>query len=100
MAAPLRDVTTETGVVPLPLLTDVSRRGAQPVPDGVGPEPVTPDDMQGALKLMLYDAIQYVDTELTPQRVKAIQYYKGELFGNEEEGRSTLVATTVRDVVL
>ena len=98
MAVALRDVNSETGVIPFE--EEVSSRGMQPVPDGEGPAPMEGEDLQGVLRLMLTDAIQFVDTELTPVRTKALEYYKGEPFGNEQEGRSSIVMTTVRDVIL
>jgi len=41
----------------------------------------------------------FVDAELSPVRARAIQYYRGEPFGNEEEGRSQVVSTDVRDTI-
>jgi len=41
----------------------------------------------------------YTDFELSQRRAKATQYYLGEPFGNEEDGRSQMVLTEVRDAV-
>lgn len=57
-------------------------------------------ELRDTLAPMINDAIQYVDTELSPIRAKATKYYNGELFGNEEEGRSKIVLTEFRDSVL
>ena len=47
----------------------------------------------------LTDAVSFIDSELSPTRARAIQYYRGEPFGNEEEGRSQVVSTDVRDTI-
>jgi hypothetical protein len=47
----------------------------------------------------LTDAVSFIDAELSPVRARAIQYYRGEPFGNEEEGRSQVVSTDVRDTI-
>ncbi len=46
------------------------------------------------------DAQTYIDSYLAPQREKAMAYYLAEPFGNEEDGRSQVVLTEVRDTVL
>jgi hypothetical protein len=48
---------------------------------------------------VLDDAEQLVDGVLSQERVKATRYYKGEPFGNEEDGRSQFIATELRDAV-
>jgi hypothetical protein len=57
------------------------------------------EDVRTALGAVLQDCITYIDSELSPDRAEATEYYNGELFGNEEEGRSQVVITEVRDVV-
>lgn len=54
---------------------------------------------QAILHGLLSDAVSYVDEELSPEREKATNYYLGKPFGNEEEGRSQVVITEVRDAV-
>lgn len=56
--------------------------------------------LQSAVAAELRDSIDYIDEEISPERAKATKYYKGEPFGNEEEGSSHFVSTDVRDVVL
>lgn len=46
------------------------------------------------------DAADFVDGTLSPVRALATKYYLGGPLGNEEEGRSQYVQTTVRDSVL
>jgi hypothetical protein len=62
-------------------------------------EGVTDDDLQGIVAAEIDDAVAYVDDTISPQRATAGEYYKGEPFGNEEEGRSQVVSMDVRDTV-
>lgn len=56
----------------------------------------TEDDV---FRQLLTDAISYIDEELSPERAKATDYYFGRKFGNEQEGRSQVILTEVRDAV-
>lgn len=58
------------------------------------------EGLQSALAAELRDAIDYIDSEVSPDRAKATKYYQGEPFGDEEEGLSQHVSTDVRDTVL
>lgn len=58
------------------------------------------DGLQAAVSAEIRDAVDYVDTVLSPERAKATKYYKGEPFGTEREGSSAHVSTDVRDTVL
>lgn len=58
------------------------------------------EDFQGAVKAAIADAVDYIDSGIAPERKRAQEYYNGEPFGNEEEGRSQVVMTEVRDVIL
>ena len=55
---------------------------------------------QGAVKAAITDAEDYIDDEIAPQRRLATKFYRGDNFGNEEEGRSQVVMTEVRDTIL
>src|SRR6266550_3552958 len=72
--------------------------------EGTDIESQEPDEQksewQTALYQMVSNAILYVDGELSEERSKAEQYYKGEPLGNEREGRSKVVMTELRDAVL
>lgn len=60
-----------------------------------------PDDEYQALIAKGIEAAEnYVDMEISPDRELAARYYRGEKFGNEEENRSKVVMTSVRDTVL
>ena len=63
-------------------------------------KPMPEEKLTAALKAAIDDAITYTDDELAPDRLIALQYYRGDPFGNEEEGRSEVVMTEVRDVIL
>ena len=59
------------------------------------------DDNQFAtiLKAEIEQANNYYDTELSADRVEVLQYYLGEPFGNEQENRSKVVLSEVRDTI-
>jgi hypothetical protein len=62
-------------------------------------DPLSDEDYQGILKAAISDAIDYVDSDLAPDRENALKYYRGEPLGNEEEGRSRIVMTELRDII-
>lgn len=61
---------------------------------------ISEDEVQAALHMMVSDAVLYVDSELSPERAVIGKYLKGEPYGNEEEGRSQVVTTELRDTIL
>jgi len=62
-------------------------------------EQMDDSELQGIITSDLEDAISYIDSDLSPIRAKGTEYYRGDPFGNEEEGRSQVVAMEVRDTV-
>jgi len=60
---------------------------------------MTDAEFEAAIKSCVDDAADYIDGFIAPARALATQYYRGDPFGNEEEGRSQIVMTEVRDVV-
>jgi hypothetical protein len=56
-------------------------------------------ELQAIVTQDLTDAVSYVDSDLSPTRAKGTEYYRGDLFGNEVEGNSKVVAMEVRDTV-
>jgi hypothetical protein len=42
----------------------------------------------------------YIDSEISAQQAKAMEYFYGEPFGNEEDGRSQVVITDVQDTLM
>ena len=57
------------------------------------------DDIQGAIKQAIQDAIDYVDSDISRQRERAQRYFDGAVDLEHEDGRSKVVSTKVRDVV-
>ena len=62
-------------------------------------EPISEEELQNIVTAEIQDAEEYIDDIISPQRALAGQYYKGEPFGNEEEGRSQAISMDVRDTV-
>jgi hypothetical protein len=62
-------------------------------------EPSARSDVERDVGKLIEEAINHVEHVLTPDRSKATDYYMGRPFGNEEQGRSQVVDTTVRDTV-
>ncbi len=66
-------------------------------------EPDTADSMKETLGAIveaeLSDAKEFIDHEIGTLRAKNTDYYNGELFGNEEDGRSQVISRDVRDTV-
>ena len=62
-------------------------------------EPMDDAELQSIITQDLVDAVSYVDSDLSPTRAKGTEYYRGDLFGNEVEGNSKVVAMEVRDTV-
>jgi len=62
-------------------------------------EPMDDDELQGIISSDLEDAVSYIDSDISPVRARGTEYYRGDPFGNEEDGRSQVVAMEVRDTV-
>src|SRR5204862_4149409 len=56
-------------------------------------------ELKSILAAEIADSLAHLGGELSEQRRKALRYYLGEPFGNEQEGRSKVVSTDVADVV-
>ena len=70
-----------------------------PLTDRHKGEKLSTDDIESLVGTMISEAQTFVEEELAPAREKATNYYFGRPFGNEEEGRSQVVSTNVRDNV-
>lgn len=78
--------------------SDAGRAARRPkAEDG---ERMTEDEFENVLKTLIQDASNYQELELSPIRARATDYYHGAPLGNEEEGRSQVVLTPVRDAIL
>jgi hypothetical protein len=63
------------------------------------PEALEEDEFLSALQSEIQSASDYMETELAPQRIEALRYYRGEKFGDEEDGRSQVVMPVTRDTI-
>lgn len=64
------------------------------------PRPMDLEELQHIVKAEVDDAIHFTDLEISPQRATATRYYKGDKFGDEQEGRSQVVSQDVHDAVI
>lgn len=65
--------------------------------DGLGP--MTWDEVETLAAQAIRDAVDFIDSDIAPGRLEARKYYDGYTKLGEEEGRSKVVATKVRDAV-
>ena len=63
------------------------------------PNKMSEMNFQGVVTSEIQDAIDYIDNNISVDRNLASEYYLGEPFGDEEEGRSSVVSMDVRDTV-
>jgi len=64
-----------------------------------GNEVMTEEELQGVISAEITDAISFIDDDIGGNRALATEYYYGQPFGDEEEGRSQVVSMDVRDTV-
>lgn len=57
------------------------------------------EELEAIIGQEITDAVSYIDSDLSPIRAMATRYYRGDPFGNEEEGRSQVVAMETRDTI-
>ena len=62
-------------------------------------EKMTEDELQARIESELRDSLGYYTDTLSKQREKAMEYYYALPFGNEVEGRSQFVDSTVADTI-
>lgn len=63
------------------------------------PEPMDEDELKAIIEAQIQNAMGYVGGDLSQERAQAMEYYLGEPFGNEVEGRSQVVSSDVADVI-
>ena len=54
-------------------------------------------EFQALVRNEIENALGFYDSEYGIDRIQAMDYYMGEKFGNEQEGRSQVVTTEVAD---
>ena len=62
-------------------------------------KPMTDQDIEGIAREAVQDAVDFCESEIAEDRIKAQRYFDGETDIGEEDGRSKVVATKVRDTV-
>jgi hypothetical protein len=65
----------------------------------INPDYMDETELQGIVGAEIDDAVDFIDNIVSPVRAKATEYYRGEPFGDEEDGRSQVVSFDVRDTV-
>lgn len=63
------------------------------------PEKMDDDQIESIAREAITDALSFIESEVADDRIKAQKYYNGEVEIGEEEGRSKVVATKVRDTI-
>ena len=64
-----------------------------------GPKPLDDDQIEQIAATAILGAVDFIDTEISPIRIKAQRYYDGEVDLGYETGRSKVVSTKVRDTI-
>lgn len=62
-------------------------------------KPKTKDELQALVSSAIDDAISFIESDISPDRIKAQEYFDGAVDIGEEEGRSKVVATKIRDTI-
>lgn len=70
-----------------------------PTPTRTEFKPLDEVEFQSRVFKAYEQAETYVDTVISPERIKAAEYYRAAPFGDEEEGRSQIVLSEVRDTI-
>jgi len=63
------------------------------------PQPMDEGQIESIARDAVSDAIDFIESEIAQDRIKAQRYFEGEVDLGEEEGRSKIVATKVRDTI-
>jgi len=69
------------------------------VQEAINPNWMSDEKLQGIVRNEIDDAIDFIDNIVSPARARATEYYRGEPYGDEEDGRSQVVSMDVRDTV-
>ena len=62
-------------------------------------KPMTEREIESIAREAVNDSVDFVESEIAEDRIKAQRYFDGEVDIGEEEGRSKVVATKVRDTI-
>ena len=61
--------------------------------------PLEPSQIESIVATAIEDAVDFIDSEIVPERTLSQQYFDGKTRLGYEEGRSRVVATKCRDAV-
>ena len=64
-----------------------------------GPQPLTSDQIEGIISTAIGDAIDFIESDISEDRLRAQRYFEGKTDLGHEDGRSKVVATKVRDTI-
>ena len=62
-------------------------------------KPMTDLEIEGIVREAITDAVDFCESEIAEDRIKAQRYFDGEVDIGEEDGRSRVVSTKVRDTI-
>ena len=63
------------------------------------PQPKDRREIESIVQNAISEAVDFVESEISQDRIKAQRYYDGEVDIGHEDGRSKVVATKVRDTI-
>ena len=63
------------------------------------PKKLTRDQIDNSIKTAIREAVDFIESEIAPDRIKAQRYFDGKTNMKHEPGRSKVVATKCRDTV-
>lgn len=63
------------------------------------PKRLSDDEIQNTISSAVREAVNFVESEIAPDRIRAQKYFDGKSTIDFEEGRSKVVATKVRDTI-
>lgn len=64
-----------------------------------GPKPLDDDEIENIFSVAVQDAVNFIESDVSEDRIRAQRYFDGECDLGYEEGRSKVVSTKVRDTV-
>jgi hypothetical protein len=77
----------------------MSEYSSETTEEFVSEEVISEEEIQSIVTESIEDAVDFIDNTISPGRAEAAEYYNGEPFGNEQDGRSTAMTMDVRDTV-
>ena len=63
------------------------------------PKPLTDKEVRNVVRTAIDEAVDYVESNITPNREKAMRYFEGKCYIGHERGRSRIVSTKIRDTI-